>query len=253
MTTFLYDVLKDLKNQGLNLSELTFILPSKRAGLFLKHQLHKVNQRTAFAPIIISIEEFTEELSQLKTISNAELLFEFYNVYCSLTSEEETDSFEIFSKWAQILLQDFNEIDRYLIPQQKIFTYLTAIQDLKHWSLEEPKTDFVKNYLAFWNKLYNYYLMFTQQLLNKKIGYQGLVYREAVENLEAYIQNNSEKRHIFLGFNALNSSEETIIQELLQNDLAKIYWDIDAMFIENSIHDVGLFAREYKFKWHYYK
>lgn len=252
MTTFLFDVLKDLKNQGVNLSELTFILPSKRAGLFLKHQLYKVNEQTAFAPAIISIEEFTEELSQLKTISNTELLFEFYEVYCSLANGER-DSFETFSKWAQILLQDFNEIDRYLIPQQKIFTYLTAIQDLKHWSLEEPKTDFVKNYLAFWNKLYNYYLMFTQQLLNKKIGYQGLVYREAVENLEAYIQNNSEKRHIFLGFNALNSSEETIIQELLQNDLAKIYWDIDAMFIENSIHDVGLFAREYKSKWHYYK
>lgn len=252
MTTFLYDVLKDLKNQGLNLSELTFILPSKRAGLFLKHQLHKVNQRTAFAPIIISIEEFTEELSQLKTISNAELLFEFYNVYCSLTSEEETDSFEIFSKWAQILLQDFNEIDRYLIPQQKIFSYLSAIQDLKHWSLEDPKTDFVKNYLAFWHKLYNYYVVFTQQLLNKKVGYQGLVYREAVENLEAYIQN-SEKQHIFLGFNALNASEETLIQELLQNGLAKVYWDIDAVFINDSMHDAALFTREYKLKWHYFK
>lgn len=253
MTTFIFDVLKDLKNQHINLSELTFVLPSKRAGLFLKHQLHKVNEQTAFAPAIISIEEFTEELSQLKTISNTELLFEFYNVYCSLTKDEEKDSFEIFSKWAQILLQDFNEIDRYLIPQQKIFNYLSAIQDLKHWSLEENKTDFVKKYLSFWKKLYNYYLHFTQQLLNKKIGYQGLVYREAVENLEAYVQNNAEKQHVFLGFNALNSSEETIIQELLQNNLAKIYWDIDGIFIDNPIHDAALFTRHYKLKWHYYK
>src|SRR5690606_23551561 len=137
MTTFIFEVLKDLKNQDINLSELTFVLPSKRAGLFLKHQLHKVNEQTAFAPTIISIEEFTEDLSQLKTISNTELLFEFYNVYCSLAKNEEKDSFEIFSKWAQILLQDFNEIDRYLIPQKKIFNYLSAIQDLKHWSLEE--------------------------------------------------------------------------------------------------------------------
>ncbi|WP_100611235.1 PD-(D/E)XK nuclease family protein [Confluentibacter lentus] len=253
MATFIFDVLKDLKNQNINLSELTFVLPSKRAGLFLKHQLHKVNEQTAFAPAIISIEEFTEELSQLKTISNTELLFEFYNVYCSLTKDEEKDSFEVFSKWAQILLQDFNEIDRYLIPQKKIFNYLSAIQDLKHWSLEENKTDFVKKYLSFWNKLYDYYLHVSQQLLNKKIGYQGLVYREAVENLESYIQNNSEKQHVFLGFNALNTSEETIIQELLQNNLAKIYWDIDGIFIDNPIHDAALFTREYKFKWHYYK
>lgn len=253
MTTFIFDVLTDLKKQNLNLSELTFVLPSKRAGLFLKHQLHKVNEHTAFAPTIISIEEFTEELSQLKTISNTELLFEFYDVYGSLTNEGERDSFEIFSKWAQILLQDFNEIDRYLIPQQKIFSYLSAIQDLKHWSLEKNKTDFVKNYLAFWNKLYNYYSLFTQQLLNKKVGYQGLIYREAVENLEAYIENNNEKLHVFLGFNALNSSEETMIQELLQNDLAKIYWDIDALFLDNPMHDAALFTREYKFKWHYFK
>src|SRR5690606_36745589 len=154
MTTFLFDVLKDLKTQGVNLSESTFILPSKRAGLFLRHQLYKVNEQTAFAPAIIIIEEFTDELSQLKTISNAELLFEFYNVYNALTQEENKDSFDMFSKWAQILLHDFNELDRYLIPQPKIFSYLSAIQNLEHWSLEDNKTEFVKNYLTFWNKLY---------------------------------------------------------------------------------------------------
>ncbi|WP_111308863.1 PD-(D/E)XK nuclease family protein [Confluentibacter sediminis] len=253
MTTFIFDVLKDLKNQGVNLSDLNFILPSKRAGLFLKHELYKVTDQTIFAPKIISIEEFTEELSQLKTISNTELLFEFYNVYDKLTNNNEKDSFEVFSKWAQILLQDFNEIDRYLIPQKKIFNYLSAIQDLKHWSLEENKTDFVKKYLSFWNKLHSYYLHFTEHLLIKKNGYQGLIYREAVENLEAYIQNNAKKQHVFLGFNALNTAEETIIQELLKNNLAKIYWDIDAVFINNPMHDAALFTRDYKFKWHYFK
>ncbi len=253
MTTFIFDVLKDLKNQDVNLSEITFILPSKRAGLFLKHQLYKVTEQTIFAPTIISIEEFTEELSQLKTISNTELLFEFYNVYDKLTHDNGKDPFDVFSKWAQILLQDFNEIDRYLIPQKKIFNYLSAIQDLKHWSLEENKTDFVKKYLSFWNKLHSYYLHFTEHLLNKKNGYQGLIYREAVENLDAYIQNNAAKQHVFLGFNALNTAEEAIIQKLLKNDLAKIYWDIDAFFINNPMHDAALFTRDYKFKWHYFK
>src|SRR5690606_1542253 len=144
-----------------------------------------------------------------------------------------------------IILQDFNEIDRYLIPQQKIFNYLSAIQDLKHWSLEDNKTDFVKKYLVFWNKLHIYYTHLTQKLLDKKRGYQGLIYREAVENLEAYIGSNPKTLHIFLGFNALNSSEETIIQELLQNGLAKIYWDIDTVFINNPLHDAALFTREY--------
>ena len=253
MTTFIFDVLKDLQNCNTNLSEITFVLPSKRAGLFLKHQLPKVIEQTIFSPQIISIEEFVEELSQLKPISNTELLFEFYNTYTELTKKKNLDSFESFSKWAQILLQDFNEIDRYLIPQEKIFNYLSAIQDLKHWSLEANKTDFVENYLSFWNKLYNYYTHFTKLLLDKNIGYQGLIYREAVKNLEPYIENNPKKQHVFLGFNALNTAEETIIERLLENDLAKVYWDIDVVFMNNPKHDAALFTKQHKAQWHYYK
>src|SRR5690606_38184484 len=117
------------------------------------------------------------------------------------------ESFESFSKWAQVLLQDFNEIDRYLINQEAVFNYLSAIQDLEHWSLDgSKKTEFINNYLAFWKKLYAYYSHFTKQLLNKKTGYQGLIYREAVENIQNYIENNSTKKHVFLGFNALNAA-----------------------------------------------
>ncbi len=253
MTTFIFDVLKDLQNNHVNLSQLTFILPSKRAGVFLKHQLTEVTNETFFAPEIISVEEFVEDLSELKTVSNTELLFEFYNSYTELTKKENLDSFESFSKWAQILLQDFNEIDRYLIPQNKIFNYLSAIQDLKHWSLEKEKTDFVKNYLSFWNKLYKYYNHFSETLLKKKIGYQGLIYRQAVKNLKAYIDNNTKKQHVFLGFNALNTAEETIIQTLLENNLAKTYWDIDAVFINNPKHDAALFTRQHKTNWKYFQ
>ena len=253
MATFIFDVLKDLQNNQANLSELTFILPSKRAGLFLKHQLNKVNGVTMFAPQIISIEEFVEDLSELKPVSNTELLFQFYDTYSHLTKNSELDTFEVFSKWAQILLQDFNEIDRYRIPQKNIFDYLSAIQDLNHWSVEVDKTEFVKNYLVFWKRLHSYYNHFTEQLLRKKLGYQGLIYREAVENLETYIQNNDTKQHVFLGFNALNTCEEIIIQELLQNNLAKIYWDIDSVFFNKENHGAALFTKHHKVTWPYFK
>tara|TARA_R110002049_G_scaffold207188_1_gene377636 strand:+ start:5971 stop:8724 length:2754 start_codon:yes stop_codon:yes gene_type:complete len=253
MKTFIFDVLEDLKKSPTKLSELTFVLPSKRAGLFLKHQIAQVAQETIFSPKIISIETFVEELAELKTISNTELLFEFYEVYTKHTQKESLDTFESFSKWAQILLQDFNEIDRYLIPQKNIFEYLSDIQDLKHWSVEGNQTDFIKKYLAFWHRLNTYYSKFTEQLLNKNMGYQGIVYRKAAENVNTYIQNSPNIKHVFLGFNALNTAEETIIQALLENQLAKIYWDIDAKFINNSKHDAGLFARHHKKNWHYFK
>ncbi|MGC6431827.1 MAG: PD-(D/E)XK nuclease family protein [Jejuia sp.] len=252
MATFLFDVLEDLQKKK-TISQLTFVLPSKRAGLFLKHEIKKITTETIFAPEILSIEEFIEELSQLNSVSNPDLLFEFYSVYKQTTAEKDQDSFEAFSKWGQILLQDFNEIDRYLIPQKQIFDYLSAIQELNHWSSENNQTEFIKKYLSFWNKLTVYYEQFTTALINKKIGYQGLIYREAVESIEAFIQNASDKHFVFLGFNALNTAEETIIQELLQNDIASIYWDIDKIFINNPMHDAALFTRQHKNNWPYFK
>lgn len=252
MTTFIFDVLKDLKSNNVNFSELTFILPSKRAGLFLKRQIPEVIKQTVFSPVIISIEEFVEDLSKLKSVTNTELLFHFYDTYTEQTKKENRDSFEVFSKWAQVLLQDFNEIDRYLIPQESIFNYLSDIQELNHWSVEKNQTEFVKNYLSFWKKLHSYYNHFTKTLVNKNIGYQGLIYRKAAENLDYYIQSNKKKQHVFLGFNALNTAEEIIIQSLLENNLAKTYWDIDSVFINNSKHDAALFTRQHKNNWNYY-
>ncbi|MFV0540398.1 MAG: PD-(D/E)XK nuclease family protein [Aestuariibaculum sp.] len=252
MATFIIDVLQDLKNKKVNLSNQTFILPSKRAGLFLKHQLHLVSDTTIFSPTIISIEEFVEKLSQLKALTNTELLFEFYATYLNLTPNNP-DTFEVFSKWAQILIQDFNEIDRYHIPQKQIFDYLGAIQELSHWSLQENQTDFIKNYLIFWKKLHRYYIHFTQQLLSKNIGYQGLLYREAVNKLKHYVVQNPDAEYVFLGFNALNTCEETIIQHLLENNKARIYWDIDTTFINHTKHDAALFIRQHKNNWPYFK
>ena len=243
MISFIKTVLLDLQEKELKLEDVLFILPSKRAGLFLKHQLSTLLDHPIFSPQILSIEEFVEELSGIQSVPNTELLFRFYETYKSLTKSSEQESFDSFSKWAQILLQDFNEIDRYLIPQEHIFDYLNAIKELNHWSLESEKTELIKNHLKFWKRLKEYYLVFTEDLLNDKLGYQGLIYREASENLEVYIENNSTQNHIFLGFNALNQSESRIIQGLLQSDLAHIYWDIDGFFINDSIHDAGLFTR----------
>ncbi|MGC1631924.1 MAG: PD-(D/E)XK nuclease family protein [Gelidibacter sp.] len=253
MTSFLKEVLDDIQKNGLNISELTFILPSKRAGTFLKDILSKSIVKTIFAPEILSIEEFVESLSELHYASNTELLFSFYQVYQELTPKPEQETFDQFSKWGQLLLQDFNEIDRYLIDADHIFDYLKSIKEINHWSLAEVQTTYIKNYLAFWNRLKIYYNRFREALILNKKGYQGLVYREAANSLEPYIASHPNKRHIFIGFNALNKAEERIIQELLQQDLATIYWDIDSVFLDNPIHDAGLFIRQHLKTWTFFK
>jgi ATP-dependent helicase/nuclease subunit B len=254
MRTFIDDVITDLIERDHDISKLTFVLPSKRAGTFLKQAISKHINKTIFSPSIVSIEEFVETLSGFQYATNAELLFEFYDVYLKCTPKEHVEPFDKFSKWAQILLQDFNELDRYLIESNKVFDYLTAIKEIEnyHWSLDEEPTQYIKNYLQFWNRLKSYYANFQKQLTTKKKGYQGLIYKEAVKNTKHYISVNSNETFVFVGFNALNRAEELIIQKLLEQDLALIYWDIDETFIENPIHDAGLFTKAHRKNWTYF-
>jgi len=252
MQSFLQIVLSELTKNKVNLSDCIFILPNKRAGLFLKETLSNTIEKNIFSPDILPIDDFITSLSGLSKISNTELLFEFYSVYQLNTKRKEQNNFEDFIKWANILLSDFDDIDRELADSNAVFNYLQAINDLDHWSLDEEKTSIVKNYMSFWKNIKIYYNQLSSHLLNKSKGYQGLIYKEAINNLESYISSNNKKLHVFIGFNALYKSESIIVQELLQAEMAKIYWDIDEVSINSEYNSSGYYINQYITTWPYY-
>ena len=252
MRSFLKIVLSELTKNKVNLSDCIFILPNKRAGLFLKEALSYTIEKSVFSPDILPIDDFITSLSGLSKISNTELLFEFYSVYKLNTKKKEQNNFEDFIKWANILLNDFDDIDRELADSDAVFNYLQAINDLDHWSLDEDKTSIVKNYMSFWKDIKVYYSELSCHLLNKSKGYQGLIYKEAINNLESYMSSNSKKLHVFLGFNALYKSESIIVQELLQSEMAKIFWDIDKVNINSEYNSSGHYINQYITTWPYY-
>ena len=198
MQTFLNNVVQDVLSKTDNLSNHTFILPSRRAGVFLKEQFKTSLSATTILPKIISIEEFITELSTINSIDTTTLLFEFYGVYKKHTPKKETDSFDQFSTWATILIQDFNEIDRHLIDTAYIFSYLKDIKRLEKLLKGEKKTDLINSRFYFFEKLETYYIEFRKNLLEKKIGYQGLQYREALENIYFYINSNTESKIVLV-------------------------------------------------------
>lgn len=235
-------------------SSTIVILPNKRAKVFLIEAIKRQIDTTVFCPKIISIEDFVQNISEIRALDSIELLFEFYEVYLSITEKSKQQSFELFANWGKTLLQDFNEIDRYLLDPFYVLTYLKDIEDIKRWGIEvENKTELLEKYIDFWKLLPVYYESFYNHLLQKKQGYQGLIYREAVKNLNNYAKNNSDSLFLFAGFNALNVSEEKIIQHLLELNQAKIYWDADCAFLDDMYHDAGLFLRRFKSSWKYYK
>ncbi|MFM2011118.1 MAG: hypothetical protein RLZZ479_1509, partial [Bacteroidota bacterium] len=253
--SFLSKLAEELLNNNSSSLHLTnIVLPNKRAKIFLIEELKRQSSTTFLAPKIISIEMLIEEISQLRTLDNIELLFEFYIVYLDNTEKSKQQDFEKFSSWAVTLIQDFNEIDRYLINQNEIFSYLLDIERIKHWTPNvNNQSKLIENHLDFWKLMPFYYQKFTEHLLNKKVGYQGLLYRKASENCLAFAKKTEVTTFVFAGFNALNASEETIIKCLLEHNKASVFWDIDAVFLKDEFHDAGLFLRRIKNSWKHFE
>ncbi|MDR6299862.1 PD-(D/E)XK nuclease family protein [Mesonia maritima] len=247
--TFIEETLsKILEQNSADLSQLVFILPSKRAGGFLKNEIKQKVTETIFAPTVLSIEEFIVDITNLKPLDNTNSLFKFYETYSSLTDKNDKEDFETFYAWAQTLIYDFNEIDRYLIDSQDFFSYLSKIQDLNHWSYPDEQTELIQNYLKFWHKLPEYYKHYTEKLLAENEAYQGLIYREASIKIEEYLATE-DRQFIFIGFNALNNAEQKIIQHVIEKNKGEVFWDIDKVFFQDKAHDASLFLRQYKENW----
>ena len=133
MKRFLDEVLDVLADSHASFEDLVFILPNKRAGTFLLRALAKRTTKTVFAPRIFSIEELLEELSGFQYASQTLQLFELFRAYQEIAASPEP--FHEFLNWAGPVLQDFNEIDRYMVDPQQLFSYLSDIHEIKQWGI----------------------------------------------------------------------------------------------------------------------
>ena len=250
MQSFISDTLTAILKKQDSFRDSVFILPSQRAGVFLKKELLKRIQ-PGFLPEIITIEQFIEQVSQIKKIDTVPLLFYFYKIYKN--TEAEPVSFDQFTTWAVTAIQDFNEIDQQLVNPNDIFSYLRDIQRLKEWSIDGAieETNLIKNNFSFLKQLGSYYTEFYTFLVQRKIGYQGILYRESTNKIAEYCTSNIHKNFILIGFNALNNAEEFLFKKMLEYKNTEIFWDIDAAFL-NSNHQAGTFLRKYKSDWVHY-
>ena len=251
MQSFISETLDDILQTTTSFENVVFVLPSQRAKVFVKQEF-KNKISVGFLPEMLNIEQFIQQISGIQKADSIQLLFHFYSIYKSV--EKNPDTFDIFSSWALTVLQDFNEIDQHLVNTNDIFIYLRDIERLRKWSVKGTfkETELVKDHYSFLEKLNKYYSVFYQFLLKNNIGYQGLMYREASQKINAYLDENTDKKFFFIGFNALNKAEELLLQKTLERGDAEVYWDIDEAFFTSN-HQAGRFIRKYKDEWKYYE
>ena len=245
MAAFLNSVAKHIQgNYKDKLENLCIVLPNKRGALFLKHYLAEAYEKTIWLPAIISAEELVAEFSGLKVPEEIDLICHLYDSYRTCYGPG-AETFDSFSKWGQLILQDFNEIDRYLAPPDQLYENLRDIKVIENWSLGEEKlTEHQEAYLRFMNSIGAIYRHYTSFLLANGLAYQGLAYREAVKKFATSSYPLQFEKMIFCGFNALNAAEIKIFNGLYLQKKAEFLWDADNYYLNDENQEAGMFLRQ---------
>ncbi len=265
MATFIEEVASRLYDRyGDDVSSLTIVMPSKRARLFFAEALAKVSMRPMWEPTYTSIDDLMGKLSALHKVDKLRLVAELFKVY-SRYHDEKLDE---FYHWGEVLLADFDMVDKYLVDASQLFSNISDLKELeadmsylsaeqielinRFWrTLTGEKGSVVDSssakgrFLKVWRSLGAIYDEFRSRLRTLGVGYTGMIYREAVERLEQGSATLSdEARYVFVGFNALSKCEKALLQYMQQNCRVEFYWDYDSYYTDNRFQEAGMFIRE---------
>ncbi|MBT4338129.1 MAG: hypothetical protein HOD63_06040 [Bacteroidetes bacterium] len=259
-TPFLKEIANHLLQKFNNdLSEVAVVFPNKRAGLFFRHYLNQIIDKPVWSPHIFDISAFIQSQSKLQLADKYSLVFKLYDSYCKLLKSRyfEIEDAEHFYPWGNLLIKDFNEVDKYLVDAKDIFRtvkelkiidnhydYLTdeQINALRtFWENVQisKNSEHKSKFLHMWEILDELYADFNKSLKSENLAYEGMIYRDVCENLEQLNLESSYKKIVFAGFNILNKSEEQLFKFLKKQNKALYYWDIDAYYLEKKNFPVG--------------
>lgn len=261
MEPFLKELARKV-NAEPQVEQLTFIFPNRRAALYFRKHLAELINKPVFAPQLITIEDFISSFSLYHIPDKLELVHRLHANYNEVVGTHK-ENFDQFYFWGEMLLRDFNEIDKYLVNAEQLFRdlrnqkeldssfdYLTVEQKkflLDFWNeFEEHLTDNKQQFLTTWSKLFTLYTTYRQQLQAAHLAYEGLVHREVAENITSLSANKYDPSFLrFVGFNALTKAEEKIIAHFV-NKGSQMIWDGDEYYVNDQAQEAGEFFREYQ-------
>lgn len=257
---FLEEVARDLyARYGEELSERSVLFASRRARLFFIDALSRIAERPMWQPAWCTIDDLTSEISGLQTGDRLRLITELYKVY----SQFHTEPFDKFYFWGEMLLMDFDTIDKYRIDASQLFRNLSEIKEmeadisyltpaqlriLSFWSSLGPETDLSeekRRFLAIWKTLGPIYERYRRRLSELGIAYGGMVQRAAADLiLSGDYAFPEPRRYAVAGFNALSECEKILFRFLSTHAETDFYWDYDTYYKDNPDQEAGMFVRE---------
>ncbi len=260
--TFLQEVARTLYDlYGDDISSLTLVFPSRRARLFFSDALSQLIDRPIWQPHYVSMDDVMCEASSFVAGDKLVLLSELYKIYVEY---HPTESFDKFYFWGEMLLSDFDLIDKYMIDADMLFRNICDLKELEadmsylseemrrvihdfwsHFEVEQSLSDEKRKFLAIWLSLAPVYARLRERLSALGIAYSGMIYRSAVERTEQGLGTPDLDRHyVFVGFNALSECERRMLKFLDRNCRCDFFWDYDSYYTDAPEQEAGRFLRE---------
>ncbi|MEI6049986.1 MAG: PD-(D/E)XK nuclease family protein, partial [Bacteroidota bacterium] len=263
MEYFLENIAKSLYCEfGNTLNRHCLVFPNRRAGLYILKYLAATIEKPVWTPSILTINELFISNSSLQIAGNELLLFELYKVYRGIKKAPE--SFDDFYFWGDMLLNDFDDIDKYLVDASLLFRNVQDLKniDLQFGGLTEAQVEIIKRFwvnfnpdkltneksefISIWSVLFDIYSAFQASLREQKLAYEGMIFRELAENSEKDYTSGTRWDIVhFIGFNALNECEKVVMTRLKKAGKARFYWDYDNSYIKDGkLNSAGFFLRD---------
>lgn len=244
MEKFINQLANFIHEKEYELQNLTIVFPSQRAKKYLQRALFEVYKRPVFSPQITTMDRWIKDCSLKSIIDPTRGLFQLYNIH-KKKNPEGNQGFDEFLQWGKTLINDFDEIDRYLIDSKDLFRNLADIKEIENWSFNnEELTQAQKRFMEFWDLLPGYYKAYNELLEKENSCYMGGAYKEVATNLDLVFRANKETRFIFAGFNALSPAETSIIKQLHRMGRAELFIDADSFYLNDENHEAGYFIRK---------
>mgnify|MGYP002631597011 CR=1 FL=1 len=236
-----------IKDNNLDLKHLTIVLPSERAKKYISASLFKAYQKPMIAPKMVTIDRWVRDLSDKTVIDKTRVLIRLFDIQLKSAKTNEDHSFDEFLTWGNMLLSDFDELDRYLLDSKQLFSNLADIKEIENWSFgNENLTESQKRFMEFWDRLPGYYTELNKVLDAEKVCYMGKAYRHVCENLDVVFAEDKDCHFLFAGFNALSPAEISIMKQLHKMGRGHVLINADKFYLNTESHEAGRFMRDLK-------
>lgn len=261
MTPFLKLVAEDLfKDFGKEISNINLVFPNRRASLFFNKYLSESIEEPIWQPSVTTISDLMYRISGLNQVDPVSLIIKLYDIYSKQLHSLET--FDNFYFWGEVMLADFDQIDKYRVDADKLFTNVVDIKEIDErfggfspeqlealkaylGVMTDSNDSIIKDrYLSIWRVLGSIYKEFRSQLNSEGLCYEGLAYSLAASKLDSRSDFQLDGTYAFIGFNALNGCEKSLFRHLKKSNKALFYWDYDSYYIQSDVHEAALFLRD---------